>query len=183
MKYIATMVVGLLLVPGASFAATPEEQYQSLVSQLIALLTEQVHQLQAQLALLQEQKVDNSPVLGATIATATQTPMTKTLVRGSAHKENGTVLVNGSITGFTGNPEVTAVLLVSNKVEGTDRYTDPVTAENLTVLTEVDGDTLNFSFNYDDSVPNEKYYFKLKVVSGGDFKEENLGTGPFQFVI
>ena len=183
MKYIATMVVGLLLIPSASFAATPEEQYQSLVSQLIALLTEQVHQLQAQLALLQEQKVDNSLVLGATIPTATQTPMTKTIVRGSAHKENGTVLVNGTITGFTGNPEVTAVLTVSNKIDGTDRYTDPVNAEKLTVSTEVEGDTLHFSFSYDDSVPNEKYYFKLRVVSGDDFKEESLSTGQFQFVI
>jgi hypothetical protein len=125
MKYIATMVVGLLLIPSVSFAATPEEQYQSLVNQLIALLTEQVHQLQAQLALLQEQNVVKTPVLGATISPTPQTIMEKTLVKGSAHKENGTVFVNGSITGFTGNPEVTSVLTVSHKIEGTDRYTDP----------------------------------------------------------
>lgn len=183
MKYIATMVVGLLLIPSASFAATPEEQYQSLVSQLIALLTEQVHQLQAQLALLQEQSIDKTPVLGATIPIATQTPMEKTLVRGSAHKENGTVLVNGTISGFTGNVEVTAQLLKSTKIEDTDRYTDPVVSDTLTVTKEQEGDVLQFSLNYDDSIPNEKYYFKIKVVSGDDFKEENLGTGPFQFVI
>ena len=141
MKYLATMVVGLLLIPSFSFAATQEEQYQSLVNQLIALLTEQVHELQAQLALLQEQKVDKptqQPILGAIVAPK---PMLK--ITGNAQKNGDIVEVSGTLSA---DADISVRLLESNlNTSGqTPKFSDPID----TGAIELTKQGTNFSFSF-----------------------------------
>jgi hypothetical protein len=70
-KILLALIIGIILVPQASFAATtPVEdtnaQYQSLVQQLIVLLTQQIQVLQARLDAVEAQQ--NSTQKGGTIA-------------------------------------------------------------------------------------------------------------------
>ncbi len=61
-KTITTLLFGsVFLLPSFAFAQIPQEEYNTLIQQLIALLTERVESLQAQLTELRSQQ-DDEPV-------------------------------------------------------------------------------------------------------------------------
>lgn len=65
MKYLVTVLVGVLLIPSISFAATPQELYVSALQQVIVLLRQQVEVLVAQLSQLNDNQNKIVTALGS----------------------------------------------------------------------------------------------------------------------
>lgn len=190
MKYIATLVVGLLLLlPSATFAATPEEQYQSIVNQLIALLTEQVQVLQAQLLALQEQDTHTQhnsspePVLGATIHTMTTLKGYASINGDAAYygPKGSKVKVEGTVHGES--PTITATLLKQSVVHTpgqADTYTDAVDSGEITI--EQDGDSFSFEFpatEKSEGNPETLTSARIDIADGDKTDSVVVGHGQF----